>query len=99
MIIAQVSITPIGVGTSVSRYIKIALDEIRKSGIRYELNAMSTILETRNLEELFEIVRKAHLSVIEAGAERVITEIKIDDRRDKEATMESKVKAVEQKEL
>ncbi|HEX17563.1 MAG TPA: MTH1187 family thiamine-binding protein [Thermoplasmatales archaeon] len=99
MIIAQVSITPIGVGTSVSRYIKIALDEIRKSGIRYELNAMSTILETRNLEELFEIVRKTHLSVIEAGAERVITEIKIDDRRDKEATMESKVKAVEQKEL
>ena len=45
MIIAQVSITPIGVGVSVHEYVKIAIDEIRKSGLNYETNAMATVIE------------------------------------------------------
>ncbi|MCD6236555.1 MAG: thiamine-binding protein, partial [Thermoplasmata archaeon] len=33
-------------------------------------------------------------AVLKQGAKRVITEIKIDDRKDKDATIESKVSAV-----
>ncbi len=97
MIIAQLSITPIGVGTSVSDYVRVALEEIKKSGIKYELNAMATVIEVESLDKLFEIVKKAHTAVMDKGAKRVITEIKIDDRRDKNATIESKVKVVESK--
>jgi uncharacterized protein YqgV (UPF0045/DUF77 family) len=32
--------------------------------------------------------------VVAAGAGRIITEIKIDDRRDKDATMDSKLKSL-----
>jgi uncharacterized protein (TIGR00106 family) len=91
MIIAQVSIAPIGVGTSLSGYVKIAIDEIRKEGVHFETNAMSTVIETENLESLFEVIKKAHEAVVSAGAKRVITEIKIDDRRDKKATIATKL--------
>ena len=95
MIIAQISITPIDVGTSVSDYVRAALDEIRSSGVRYELNAMATVVEVENLDKLFEVVKRAHEAVIKKGARRVITEIKIDDRKDKDASIESKIRAIE----
>ena len=95
MIIAQISITPIGVGVSVHDYVKAALDEIKRSGLNYELNAMATVVETKSLDELFDVIKKAHHAVLSKGAKRVITEIKIDDRRDKDATMRSKVESIE----
>jgi len=95
MIIAQVSITPIGVEVSVHEYVKIAIDEIRKSGLNFETNAMATVIESKSLDELFNVIKKAHHAVLKKGAKRVITEIKIDDRRDKDATMRSKIEAVE----
>ena len=94
MIIASISISPIGVGTELHEFVKRAIEEIKKKGIKYEVNAMSTVVEVSSLEELFDVVKKAHSAVLNAGARRVITEVKIDDRRDKEATMESKVSKV-----
>lgn len=94
-IIAQLSITPIGEGTSVSRYVNIALNVIREEGIHFNTGAMATTLEAESLDELFRVVKKAHDAVIDAGAKRVIIDLKIDDRRDKSATIESKLKAVE----
>ena len=55
---------------------------------------MATIIETKDLPTLFQVIQKAHDAVVAAGAERIVTEIKIDDRRDKEATMESKLKSL-----
>ena len=94
MIIASISISPIGVGTELHEFVKRAIEEIKKKGIKYEVNAMSTVVEVSSLEELFDVVKRAHSAVLDAGARRVITEVKIDDRRDKEATMESKVSKV-----
>ncbi|MCD6411836.1 MAG: MTH1187 family thiamine-binding protein [Thermoplasmata archaeon] len=94
MIIASISISPIGVGTELHEFVKRAIEEIKKKGIKYEVNAMSTVVEVSSLEELFDVVKRAHSAVLDAGARRVITEVKIDDRRDKEATMESKISKV-----
>lgn len=94
MIIAQISVTPIGVGTSIHRYVKIALKEIENSGLNYELNAMATVVEAESLDKLLDVIKRVHNAVIEEGAKRVITEIKIDDRRDKESTIKSKIEAV-----
>ena len=94
MIIDQLTITPIGKGTSVSKYIKPAIAILKQSGVKFESNAMSTVIETEDLKTLLDVVVKAHEAVLKSGVERVITELKIDDRRDKEATMDSKLKVI-----
>jgi uncharacterized protein (TIGR00106 family) len=94
MIIAQLSIAPLGKGTSVHTYVKIVIEILKKEHITFQTNAMATVIEAKDLATLFGIIQKAHLAVIAAGAERIITEIKIDDRRDKDATMDSKLKSL-----
>jgi uncharacterized protein (TIGR00106 family) len=91
MIIAQLSIAPLGKGTSVSTYVKIVIETLKKEHVKYQTNAMATLIETNDIATLFHVVQKAHQAVFSAGADRVITELKIDDRRDKEATMKSKL--------
>jgi uncharacterized protein (TIGR00106 family) len=94
MIIAQLSIAPVGKEVSVSKYVKLVLETLKKEQVKFEINAMATVIETEDLNTLFDVVEKAHNAVLAAGAERVITELKIDDRRDKDATITSKLNAL-----
>ena len=94
MIIAQLSIAPVGKEVSVSKYVKLVLGALKKEQVKFETNAMSTVIETEDLKTLFDVVEKAHNTVLAAGADRVITELKIDDRRDKDATITSKLNAL-----
>ncbi len=81
--------------TSVSNYVKAALDELEKDKkIRVKPGAMGTIIEAENLHDLFNAVEKAHEAVFRLGVKRVVTEIKIDDRRDKKASIEKKINAL-----
>jgi len=91
MIIAQLSIAPLGKGTSVSSYVKIVIETLKKEHVTFQTNPMATVIETKDLTTLFKVIQKAHQAVVYAGAERIITEIKIDDRRDKQVTMNSKL--------
>lgn len=94
MIIAEISVAPMSEGTSISRFVKLSVGEVKKSGLKTFSGPMCTSVEATNLDELFAVVKAAHQAVIEAGAMRVITTLKIDDRRDKAATMETKMTAV-----
>jgi len=94
MIISQLSIAPLGEGTSVSKYVKIVIKSIEKSGVKHKTNAMATVIETEDIDTLFNVVKNAHNAVIKAGAKRVITELKIDDRRDKNASIKSKLSII-----
>ena len=102
MAIVAVSISPTGVsaadeGVSVSRSVARALEVVRaQTEVRYQLDSMFTTLEG-DLDEIFALIRRMQEAVFEGGALRVGTVIKIDDRRDRDATMESKVRAVEEK--
>lgn len=95
MIISQLSISAVGKDVSLSKYVKIAIDSIKKEGIKYQTNAMATVIETEDLDVLFSVVKKAHNALISAGVQRVITELKIDDRKDKNITIENKIKSVQ----
>lgn len=96
MAIAAISISPVGVGTSVSRYVAAALAVVRAQGrVRYRLDPMFTTLEGE-LSEIYALALRMQEAVFAAGAERVGTVIKIDDRRDREVHMEDKVRAVEE---
>jgi uncharacterized protein (TIGR00106 family) len=99
MAIIELTIVPLGTGTpSVSAYVADVHKVLQeaKEPIRYEMTAMSTILEG-DLEDLLAVIRRMHEAPFRQGIERVSTSIRIDDRRDKPATMESKLDSVREK--
>ncbi len=99
MICAEVSIIPIGTSsTSVSDYIAESEKVLQNyTNIKYKLNAMSTEIEADNIDILFDVLKDMHLAQIDNGAQRVSTSVRIDDRRDKDITLSSKVEAVKAK--
>ncbi len=92
--IAQLSVHPIGEGTSLSRFVKNGVAVIEESGYTYEIGGMSTAVEVPDLDALFELVKKVHAAHVAEGARRVVIDLKVDDRRDKKATIVSKRSAV-----
>lgn len=95
MAIVAVSIAPVGEGASVSSYVAAALAVLRdQDRVRWRLDPMFTTLEG-DVEEIFALVRRMQEAVFAAGAVRVGTVIKIDERRDRAARMEEKLEAVE----
>ncbi len=95
MAIVAVSISPIGEGVSVAPFVAAALRVLRSQRrVRFELGAMFTTLEGEP-DELFALVRRMQEAVFEAGAARVSTVLKMDDRRDRAVRMEEKVAAVQ----
>ena len=94
MIISQLSISPVGKDVNLGKYVKTALEVLKKNNVKFETNAMATVIETKDLDTLFKVVGEAHNAVLNMGVKRVITQLKIDDRRDKDATIESKLKSI-----
>ena len=94
MIIAQFSIAPIGEGVSLSKYIKEIVKNMRKTSIKFKTNPMSTTVEITDLKSLFDLIEKLNNQLFNLGVLRVITDLKIDFRKDKDATMESKLKSI-----
>ena len=92
--IAQLSVYPIGESTSISRFVKKGVAVVEESGYTYEIGGMSTTVEVPDLDALFELVKKVHAAHVAEGARRVVIDLKVDDRRDKKATIMSKKTAV-----
>jgi uncharacterized protein (TIGR00106 family) len=93
MIVADFAMVPMGATTSASRYIKAVYDVLKESGVNFVPGPMSTTVETRTMEELFDLIEKANIRIAEMGIQRIITSIRIDYRLDKEISIESKMKA------
>jgi uncharacterized protein (TIGR00106 family) len=94
-VVAEISIVPIGTGdTGLSGYIAACLEVLeRRKDISYRLTPMGTIIEG-SLDKVLEAVQKMHEVPFNKGASRVVTFLKIDDRRDKQATMADKIESV-----
>ncbi|MBE0430662.1 MAG: MTH1187 family thiamine-binding protein [Dehalococcoidia bacterium] len=98
MAIAEVSVVPLGTGTpSVSRYVARAVKVLQQQkDITYETTAMGTVLEG-DLDTILAVVRRMHEATFGEGVARVVTTIKIDDRRDKARSMRDKVAALQER--
>lgn len=98
MVIAEVSVVPMGTMTpSASQYVARAIRVLKQQNrIKYQLTAMGTLLEGE-LSEVLEAARGMHESLYDQHVKRVITTIRIDDRRDKKLTMNYKVESVMEK--
>ena len=85
MVVAEVSIFPVGTGTpSVSPYVAAAVRELEASGLRCSLGPMGTTIEAETAEEVYAALGRAQAAVFELGAGRAYTVIKMDERRDVE---------------
>ena len=94
MAIMEVSVVPVGtdsasLGDVVAETVRVA----KRHGAKFALNAMGTNLEG-DLDTLLKVAREMHEVCFNGGTQRVITVIKIDDRRDKDLSMEYKVDSV-----
>ena len=96
MAVMEISVVPLGKGTSVSSYVADCIRVLKKEKIPFELSAMGTNVEG-SLKNLIAVALKMHQAPFNKGARRVVTTIKIDDRRDKKITLSGKKKAVLQK--
>ena len=95
---ATADLTVIALGRpelSASKYIaEIQKRLAAQDKVRYRLHAMGTSLEGTT-DDVLALVRELHEVPFGMGIERVYTVLKLDDRRDKEQSLEDKVASVE----
>jgi len=97
----DVSLVPLGTGsTSLGDTIAAAERVLHQyPHVEYHLNPMSTTLRGE-LAELLQVVQAMHEAAFSLNAQRVVTTLKIDDRRDEDPLAESllaKMQRVKQK--
>ncbi|MGM7701967.1 MTH1187 family thiamine-binding protein [Pseudalkalibacillus sp. Hm43] len=99
MAIVDITVIPIGTETpSVSDYV-VEIQKVLEANtdkIHYELTPMSTLIEGE-MEDLLEVIRQVHEVPFQNGIQRVATNIRIDDRRDKKVSMKDKVNTIQSK--
>ena len=94
-VVVEISVVPIGTGDAgVSRYVAACLDVLKdRKDLAYQLTPMGTIIEG-TLDKVLEAAYQMHEVPFDKGASRVVTTLKIDERRDKVMTMDGKVESV-----
>lgn len=99
MATAEITILPIGTeSTSVSSFVAEADRILSKyPDVKNKITAMGTEIECSDVNKLFDVLREMHAASFNNKANRIYSIIKIDDRRDKESTLDSKIKAVREK--
>ena len=95
--IMEVHVVPIGregasLGDTVVETLKVAEAE----GVTYRIGPLGTTLEG-DLDTLLRVARRMHEVCFRMGYPRVITSLRIDDRRDKDVSMDYRVESVAEK--
>lgn len=95
-VILELSVVPLGVGVSVSRYVAACEEVISAAGLNFALHANGTNIEGE-WNEVMAAVKRCHEQIHEMGAPRISTTIKLSTRIDKHQTMADRVLSVEEK--
>lgn len=93
-VLADLTIVPIGVGTSLSRYVAACEEILEQAGLQTRLHANGTNIEGE-WDAVFAAIRACHQKVHELGAPRIHTNIKLGTRSDRAQSLDDKVASVE----
>ena len=93
MVLLEFSMSPLGKGESVSKYVAGSLDIIDKSGVDYRLNPMGTVLEGE-WEDVLGVVKQCYERMKE-DCPRISCVMKVDYREGHSGRLVGKVSAVE----
>ena len=95
MIHAEVSVYPLATKTSsISFYVAKAVEAAREAGVACEVGPMGTVLEAKDMATVSRAVDAMLEAVHSLGVSRAEIIVKVDSRRDKDATLQGKVDAV-----
>jgi len=97
LIHAEVSVYPMGTNTtSASFYIAKGIEAIQSlDGVHFEVNAMGTLLESENVDKIFEASKRIMDAIHNSGVQRVEVVLKIDSRKDKDSKLEEKLESLQ----
>lgn len=93
-VIAELSVIPVGVGVSFSKYIAECEHILQNKGLSTQLHAEGTNIEGE-FDEVMDAIQDCIKIVHKLGAPRIITEVRISTRTDKTETMDDMVHSVE----
>jgi uncharacterized protein (TIGR00106 family) len=97
-VVAEIFITPLGTGSPTIRdSIRELVRLVKQSGLTHELTAMGTLVEGP-IEEVFALTRRLHDACFDAGSgtSRVITSLRVDERRGDALTLAGKVQGAQE---
>jgi len=94
MALMNLTIIPLGTGSpSMGEFVADIQKALEKSGLPYRLTDMATTVEG-NSKELLDLVAELSELPFSKGVHRVVTQISLDDRRDKNVKLGDKIAAV-----
>jgi len=94
MAIMHLTVIPLGTGSpSVGDYVAEIQKILSKSGFPFELTDMGTIIEGKT-EDLLQLAAELAQVPFASGINRVVTQISLDDRRDKKVAIGTKKASV-----
>lgn len=93
-VIIDLTIVPLGVGVSLSRYVAACQRVLEEAGLAIQLHANGTNVEGE-WDVVFAAVRRCHEVLHDMGAPRISTVIKAGTRTDRDQSMADKVRSVE----
>ena len=97
MALMQITVIPVGTASpSVGEFVARTQKVVAESGLAYELQDMGTVVEGA-AGDLFRLAAQIHEMPFAKGAERVVTQITVDDRRDRRVAIGDKVKSVQER--
>jgi uncharacterized protein (TIGR00106 family) len=94
MVLLDFSMSPMGKGESVSRYVARCLEIVAASGLDYRLHAMGTTLEGE-WDQVFGVVQRC-FEALKPACDRITVSIKVDYRKGPGGRLESKVRHVQE---
>jgi len=95
-VLLEFAMFPTDKGESVSDYVSRIIAYIDKSGVKYQLTPMGTIVETATFDEALTIVKGAY-ETLETDCNRVYTSLKFDIRKNQDDRMLKKMQSIEEK--
>ncbi|MFZ5759536.1 MAG: MTH1187 family thiamine-binding protein [Thermodesulfobacteriota bacterium] len=97
MALLQLTVIPLGTGDpGVGEYVADIQKALAGEKVRFQLNDMGTLIEGE-ARELLALVGRIYEIPFQHGARRVVTQMVIDDRRDKEIHIGDKIAAVQRR--
>lgn len=94
--IADISIIPLGIGLSLSRYVAACERVFSEAGLEPRLHANGTNVEG-DWDVVFTALKRCHQVLHEMGVPRVATNLRLGTRTDKVQTMNDKISSVKSK--
>src|ERR671924_654951 len=95
MVLLEFSMSPLGKGESVGKYVARSLDIVDKSGVEYRLNPMGTILEGE-WDEVLAVVTRCFRRM-QQDCPRISCTMKIDYREGHRGRLTAKTASVEKR--